>query len=87
MSKHVKMMILETCPYCKQAFQMIEELKSKHPEYQAVKIEVIEESKEPDKIKGYQYWYVPTFFVDGEKIHEGVPTLEKVERVFLEALK
>lgn len=87
MSKHVKMMMLETCPYCKQAFKMIDELKQKHPEYQKVEIETIEERKEEEKTKGYDYWYVPTFFVDDVKIHEGVPTMEKVEQVFIEALK
>lgn len=87
MAKEVKMMILETCPYCQQAFQMIEELIKQHPEYARVKIDVIEESKEPEKIQGYHYWYVPTFFVDGVKIMEGVPTISQVEAVFLTALE
>ena len=87
MAKEVKMMILDTCPYCKQAFRMMDELKAKHPEYQNVEIEVIEEQKQPEKIQGYDYWYVPTFFVDGKKIMEGVPTIEQVEQVFIEALK
>ncbi|RGX55792.1 MULTISPECIES: glutaredoxin family protein [Anaerotruncus] len=86
MPKHVKMMILEDCPYCKQAFEMMEELKTVHPEYRAVDIEVIEENREPEKIKGYQYWYVPTFFVDDVKVMEGVPSIELVEKMFTEAL-
>lgn len=85
--KEVKMMVLDACPYCKQAFRMMEELKKRHPEYENVKIEVIEEDREPEKIKGYDYWYVPTFFVGGKKIMEGVPTVEKVELVFREALE
>ena len=87
MSKPVKMMILETCPYCKQAFQMMDELKAKHPEYKNVDIDIIEESKEPEKIEGYNYWFVPTFFVGGQKILEGIPTIDHVEKVFQEALK
>ncbi|MEF9920640.1 MAG: thioredoxin family protein [Erysipelotrichaceae bacterium] len=87
MPKHVKMMMLETCPHCKNAFRMMEELKAKHPQYNEVEIEVIEEQKEEEKTKGYDYWYVPTFFVDNVKIHEGVPTLDKIEQVFIEALK
>lgn len=86
MPKKVKMMMLDTCPYCKQAFKMMDQLKAEHPEYNNVEIELVEESKEPEKTDGYDYWYVPTFFVDDQKIHEGVPTLEKVERVFQEAL-
>lgn len=87
MAKHVKMMILETCPHCKNAFSMMEELKKEHPEYAEVVVEVIEEQKEEAKTVGYDYWYVPTFFVDDVKIHEGVPTKEKVQQVFIEALK
>ena len=86
MAKEVKMMVLDTCPYCRQAFQMMDELKREHPEYAEVPIEVIEESREPDKIKGFAYWYVPCFFVDGQKILEGVPSLEKVKQVFKAAL-
>lgn len=86
MPKPVKMMVLDSCPYCQQAFQMMEELRQAHPEYRTVEIEVIEENREPEKIEGYEYWYVPTFFVDGVKVHEGVPTMEKVEHVFQEAL-
>jgi len=66
---------------------MMDQLRKQHPEYEKVQIEVIEESKEPEKTEGYDYWYVPTFFVDGRKILEGVPTLEKVEQVFQEALQ
>ena len=87
MPKTVKMMILEDCPYCRQAFAMEKELIAAHPEYGQVNIEVIEENREAGKTQGYDYWYVPTFFVDDVKIHEGVPTKDKVECVFTEALK
>lgn len=87
MQKTVKMMMLDSCPYCRQAFQMMDRLREEHPEYKGVSVETIEESREPEKTEGYDYWYVPTFFVGGEKILEGVPTIEKVERVFQEALK
>lgn len=86
MAKPVKMMVLSSCPYCAQAFAMMDQLRELHPEYKQVEIDVIDEEKEPDRIKGYQYWYVPTFFVDEEKIHEGVPTMELVEQVFQKAL-
>ena len=86
MARSVKMMVLETCPYCRQAFEILDELKQEHPEYRKVEIEVIEEQKEPEKTEGYDYWYVPTFFVDDRKMMEGVPTRELVERVLREAL-
>ena len=87
MSRHVNMMMLDTCPHCKRAFELMDELKKEHPEYNQVDIETIEERREPEKTKGYDYWYVPCFFVDGVKVHEGVPSKEKIEQVFIEALK
>lgn len=87
MAKPVKMMILDTCPHCRRAFVLMDELKDRHPEYAAVDIEVIEETKEPEKTDGYDYYYVPTFFVGEVKVHEGIPTEVTVEQVFIEALK
>ncbi|MEG0275039.1 thioredoxin family protein [Amedibacillus sp. YH-ame10] len=83
--KHVKMMYLKSCPYCKQAFAMMEELKQNHPEYQSIEIEEIEEQMEEEKTAGYDYWYVPTYFVDDIKVHEGIPSVEKLEEVLKQA--
>jgi len=63
------------------------ELMNRRPEYREVKIEVIEELKEPEKTEAYDYWYVPTFFVEDVKVHEGVPTEQAVELVFKKALE
>ena len=30
MSRHVKMMMLDTCPHCKRAFELMDELKADH---------------------------------------------------------
>ena len=84
--KHVKMMSLKSCPYCKQAFAMVDELKQLHKEYQDIEIETIEENDEPEKTKGLDYWYVPTYFVEGEKLLEGIPTKAKIEAVLKAAL-
>ena len=84
--KHVKMMSLKSCPYCKQAFAMGDELKQLHKEYQDIEIETIEENDEPEKTKGLDYWYVPTYFVEGEKLLEGIPTKAKIEAVLKAAL-
>ena len=84
--KHVKMMYLKSCPYCKQAFAMVDELKQLHKEYQDIEIETIEENDEPEKTKGLDYWYVPTYFVEGEKLLEVIPTKAKIEAVLKAAL-
>ena len=86
MAKHVKMMMLDTCPHCRRAFEMMDQLKSEHPEYCDVDVEVIEETKEPQKTEGYDYWYVPTYFVDDVKVHEGVPTIQAVDHMYCCAL-
>lgn len=85
--KPITMMILPTCPHCVRALDHIEQLKKEHPEYNDIEMTIIDESAEPDRAKQYDYWYVPTFFVDGEKIHEGVidPTL--IDDVFEKATK
>ena len=84
--KHVKMMYLRSCPYCAQAFDMVEALKAEHPEYASIEIETIEEREEEEKTQGYDYWYVPTYFVDDVKLHEGVPTKEAIENVLKNAI-
>lgn len=86
MAKPVRMMILADCPHCRRALAMMDELKREHPEYAAVEVEIIEEDKQPALADSLDYYYVPTYFVDGKKLHEGVPTAEAVERVYREAL-
>lgn len=85
--KQVKMMVLDGCPHCKKAFSFMEELRKEHSEYCDVDVEVIEENREKEKTDGYDYLYVPTYFVNEVKIHEGVPTKDKIEAVFKAALQ
>ncbi|SHI80341.1 glutaredoxin family protein [Thermoclostridium caenicola] len=85
--KRVTMFKLPGCPYCKQAEEYLKNLMEKNPEYRAVEIERIDETARPDIADQYDYWYVPAFYIGREKLHEGVPTLEKVEAVLKAALK
>lgn len=71
--KKVKFLYLESCGYCRNAQKAIDELKSRNPEYESIEIEKIEESLHPEIARQFDYWYVPTFFVDGEKIFEARP--------------
>lgn len=84
--KKVTMFYLESCPHCKKAFKMIQVLKEKKPEYKNVQIEEIEESKNMKFAQTHDYYLVPTFYVDGVKIHEGVPSLDKIEAVLKAAI-
>jgi len=63
------------------------DLKSKNSNYKNLVIEKIEENKNAKISSTYDYYYVPTYYVDGIKIHEGVPSSEKIENVFKKALE
>ena len=85
--KSVKLFYLKNCPFCKKALRYIEELKAEHAELAAVDIEMIEESVLPDVADKFDYYYVPTFYVDGVKEHEGGIYPEEVERILRKALE
>ncbi|MGL4779419.1 MAG: thioredoxin family protein [Bacteroidales bacterium] len=59
------------CPFCKNAFKYITELTSENIDFQDIQWEFIDELKEPELADKFDYYYVPTFYSDGKKIHEG----------------
>lgn len=83
--KPIKMFMMKTCPYCRRAFGWMDEVKAEHPEYEALDITMIDEREEPETANQYDYYYVPTYYVDGLKVHEGAATKEIVEQVFAQA--
>lgn len=85
--KPVKLFYLRSCPFCKKALRYIEEARVAHPELEAVEIEMIEESDEPDVADTFDYYYVPTFYVDGVKVHEGGIYAEEVDKILRSALE
>lgn len=85
--KRIQLFYLKNCPFCKKAFRYIEEAKAAHPELQILQIELIEESEEPALADQYDYYYVPTFYIDGVKVHEGGIYPEEVEPLLRKALE
>ena len=85
--KEITMMILNDCPHCKRAGKMIEALKEKHPEYRGIAINAYDENEHPEISQKYDYYYVPSMFIDGKKLMEGVPSFEAVESVLKAALE
>ena len=65
---------------------MMDALRSEDARYAAVKVRVVNEQEDTALAESLDYYYVPTYFVGGQKLHEGVPTLEAVRRVFDAAL-
>ena len=83
--KSITMFYMDTCPHCHNAFRMMDKLFEAHPEYRDIPIKMVEETKEAALANTYDYWYVPTFYVGEEKLHEGVPTQAAIDAVFAKA--
>ncbi|MEG0752017.1 MAG: thioredoxin family protein [Oscillospiraceae bacterium] len=84
--KEVVKFVMAGCPHCRRATNIERELIARHPEYSDVQIETVDENEQADRANACDYYYVPTYYVGGVKIHEGVPSEEKIEAVFKAAL-
>jgi disulfide oxidoreductase YuzD len=51
------------------------------PKYQAIKIRKIDEAKERALANQYDYYLVPTFYYQDEKLFEGIMRKEDVQKV------
>ncbi len=85
--KEVTLFYLKSCPYCRQAIGWQNEIIASDSRFAPIEIEYIEESENPEIANSYDYYYVPTYYVDGVKLHEGAATREKVAAVLEEALR
>ena len=84
--KTIKVFYLKHCPFCKKAFAYMEKLRQQDI-YKPIETELIEESEQAELADQYDYYYVPTFYIDGEKIHEGGVFEKEVEEIFKKALE
>ena len=75
----LKLFYLTNCPYCRQAFRAMEELYEENPSWRSLSIEKIEESREPAIADSYDYYYVPTIFLENEKLYEAHPGESYIE--------
>ena len=80
--KEVILFTMKFCPYCVNAKRYMKKIFKENPEYKDVPLRIVDENAERDVASKYDYYYVPTYYVDGVKVHEGVPTKEIVEEVF-----
>lgn len=85
--KELTLFMLPKCPHCKLAFKFQEELMAENPEYQNIKINMIDESVETELANSYDYYYVPCYFVGKEKLFEGHAEKADVEAVFKKVLE
>ena len=91
--KKILAFYIEGCPYCRQAKKAVSELISEEKEkYSGIQIEWVNENQHPEISERYDYYYVPSFFVDDVKIYEAKrgetyeECKENVKRVFDSAL-
>ncbi len=84
--KPITLFYLKDCPFCKKALKYIDDLKQQAV-YAPIEIELIEESEQPDLADQYDYYYVPTFYLDGVKLHEGGIFEKEVEVLLQKALE
>jgi len=84
--KTITLFYLKHCPFCKKAFAYMDKLRQQEV-YKPIEVELIEESEQADLANQYDYYYVPTFYIDGEKIHEGGIFEKEVEEIFKKALE
>ncbi len=85
--KKIKLFYLDYCPHCKKSINDMKNLIEENEEFKNLEIEMIEESKKPDIANAYDYYFVPTFYVNDVKLCEGRLSKEDVEKVLLEATK
>jgi len=84
---------MDTCPYCRQADKVIEELIAEYPEWAAVEFEKIDERVHPEIADRYDYYANPSMFLGQEKLYEAhlYETKEEcrahVEEVFRRAME
>jgi len=83
--KKILMFVIKGCPHCANAMKYMNELYEAHPEYKELDLEIIDENEHPDIADKYDYYYVPTYYLDGRKFHEGIPSREMVEDLFKQA--
>ena len=81
--KKLTMIEMEGCPYCANAHRAMEALRAEG--YEAVQVDFIDENKEPAKTQPFagQYYYVPSIFMDGEKLYEARPG-QSYDKIYVE---
>jgi thiol-disulfide isomerase/thioredoxin len=84
--KPVLMFVTSWCSFCKLAFKILASLREETDAFRTVEITVIDEELQREYAASFDYYLVPTFYVGGKKLHEGIPTKNKLRRVLEEAL-
>lgn len=77
----LKIFILKNCPHCVDLMHWVKELYIEDSSYQNIEIEYIDEQESADIADQYDYYYVPSIFLDERKVHEGVASKEIIKSI------
>ena len=80
--KEITLFLLNNCPHCRLALRLQEELLEEHPAWRDIPLRMVDEAAEPAYADTFDYYYVPCYYVDGVKVHEGHAERADVEAVF-----
>ncbi len=80
--KEILLFVMPGCPHCVLALRYQEELMERHPEWRDIPLQIVDETCQREFADRFDYYYVPSYYVDGKKVHEGHAEREDVERVF-----
>ena len=83
--KKVLLFYFPACPYCRIAIKWIQQLQKEHPELAQADIEMVDERRQRDRAEQYDYYLVPTFYIDGKRCTK-VSSAEIVHSVLQQAL-
>lgn len=78
----MKIFILKNCPHCINLKRWIDELYQENPIYREVEITYIDEQEHMNIAEMYDYYYVPSIYVNEKKVHEGVASKEIMKTIF-----
>ncbi|MBQ9195695.1 MAG: glutaredoxin family protein [Clostridia bacterium] len=89
MSKELTIFYMEGCPYCINARRALKELQEQSADYAAVPVRWIDENKEAALADSYDYYRVPTIYLERQKLYEASPAhrYEEIRRRVEEALQ
>ena len=73
--KTLTMIEMQGCPYCANAHRAIDALRAEGGAYAAVPVDFVDENRETERTQPFagKYYYVPSIFMDGEKLYEAQP--------------
>ena len=77
--------ILNYCGFCQRALKHVAEVQAEDPKLKMIGIELVDEAAERERARKLDYYYVPTFYIGDQKVHEGAITRHKVESILREA--